>query len=89
MRYIRISWFGRSTAFAELPSASSVESGENDKKAVDQTNVENSADLFRVHVLRGRSLTGQILGSNDCAGTQRCGRLSSFAFAAQTQSGLQ
>jgi hypothetical protein len=55
--------FGRSTVFGELPSAGSVEPGENDKKAVDQTHAENRADLFRVHVLRGRGL--KILGNSE------------------------
>jgi hypothetical protein len=40
----------------------------NDKKALDQTDAEKRADLFRVHLLRGRGLKEEILGSNDCTG---------------------
>jgi len=35
-----------------------------DKKAVDQTGAENRTDLFRVHVLRGRSLTEEMSGNS-------------------------
>ena len=60
MRCIGIVFYGRSTVFGELPSAGSVETGENDKKTVDQTGAENCTDLFRVHVLRGCGLTEDI-----------------------------
>jgi len=36
-----------------------------DKKAVDQAGAENRPDLFRVHMLRGRSLTEEMLRKND------------------------
>jgi len=32
---------------------------ETDQEALDQTDAENCADLFRVHVLRGRDLIGR------------------------------
>jgi hypothetical protein len=61
--------------FGKLPSASSVEPGENDKKAVDQTGAENCTDLFRVYVLRGRGLTeeiARIFGDVESAGIPAC-----------------
>ena len=40
----------------------------NDKKTLDQTDAEYRADFFGVHLLRGRGLREEIVGSNDCAG---------------------
>lgn len=34
---------------------------ETDEKTVDQTNVKERADLFRVHVLRGRRLNERLI----------------------------
>ena len=58
--------FALHVQLVELRSGVSVDKVRNDKKAMDQTNAENRADLFRVHLLRGRGLTEEIVGSNDC-----------------------
>jgi hypothetical protein len=79
----------RSTVFGELRSAVSVEQVRNDKKTVDQTDAENRADLFRVHLLRRRGLTEEILSSNDCTGGSTERRALVFATPSQTQSAMQ
>ena len=57
-------FLAESPVFGELASASSVEQVRNDKKTLDQTHAENRADLFRVHMLRGRGLTEEISGNS-------------------------
>jgi hypothetical protein len=56
---------------------------------VDQTDAENRADLFRVHLLRGRGLTEEILGSNDCTGGSTVRRAFVFGMASRTPSATQ
>jgi len=75
--------FALHVQLVELRSGVSVDKVRNDKKAMDQTNAENRADLFRVHLLRGRGLTEEIVGSNDCTRAQRCGGLSSLVWQAK------
>jgi hypothetical protein len=61
----------------------------NDKEAVDQTDAENRADLFRVHLLRGRGLTEEIAGSNDCTEGSTVWRAFVFGMASRTRSAMQ
>ena len=63
MRRVGIVLFGGLTVFGKLPSVSSVEPGENDKKAVNQAGTGNRTVFFRVHMLCGRGLAEGTLES--------------------------